>query len=166
MKTKFRPKARRPDAHGNQRGERRYVDGYDDTGAFHEVLQPVPGDSIVGYITRGRGVSVHRSDCPNVTTDDFESGRMIEVIWSTSDKSSYNVEIQVIADDRSGLIAEVSNKLFNMGFSITSVNARMGKNRTANMVFGFEISDISQLDAIVKGLRSIEGVRDVFRIYR
>jgi guanosine-3',5'-bis(diphosphate) 3'-pyrophosphohydrolase len=72
----------------------------------------------------------------------------------------------VIADDRNGLIAEVSNKLFNMGFSITSVNARMGKNRTANMVFGFEISDISQLDAIVKGLRSIEGVRDVFRIHK
>ena len=143
------------------------VKGYDDILVrFAKCCNPVPGDSIVGYITRGRGVSVHRSDCPNVTTEDFESGRMIEVLWSTSDKSSYNVEIQVIADDRSGLIAEVSNKLFNMGFSITSVNARMGKNRTANMVFGFEISDTSQLDAIVKGLRSIEGVRDVFRIHR
>jgi GTP pyrophosphokinase len=109
---------------------------------------------------------VHRSDCPNVTTEDFESGRMIDVAWSSSETSSYNVEIQVIADDRNGLIAEVSNKLFSMGFSITSVNARMGKNHTANMVFGFEISDIAQLDAIVKGLRSIAGVRDVYRIHK
>jgi GTP pyrophosphokinase len=143
------------------------VKGYDDMLVrFAKCCNPVPGDSIVGYITRGRGVSVHRCDCSNVTTEDFESGRMIDVAWSISESSSYNVEIQVIADDRNGLIAEVSNKLFSMGFSITAVNARMGKNRTANMVFGFEINDISQLDAIIKGIRSIAGVRDVFRIHK
>ena len=143
------------------------VKGYDDMLVrFAKCCNPVPGDSIVGYITRGRGVSVHRCDCSNVTTEDFESGRMIDVAWSISESSSYNVEIQVIADDRNGLIAEVSNKLFSMGFSITAVNARMGKNRTANMVFGFEINDISQLDAIIKAIRSIAGVRDVFRIHK
>ncbi len=143
------------------------VKGYDDMLVrFAKCCNPVPGDGIVGYITRGRGVSVHRSDCSNVTTEDFESGRMIEVSWSTSEKSSYNVEIQVTAEDRTGLIAEVSNKLFSMGFSITSVNARMGKNRVANMVFGFEISETSQLDAIVKSLKTIPGVRDVFRIHK
>ncbi len=143
------------------------VKGYDDMLVrFAKCCNPVPGDSIVGYITRGRGVSVHRCDCPNVTTEDFESGRMIDVAWSSSEKSSYNVEIQVIANDRSGLIAEVSNKLFSLGFSITSVNARMGKNRIANMVFGFEICDISQLDTIIKNLKSIDGVRDVYRIHK
>jgi len=143
------------------------VKGYDDMLVrFAKCCNPVPGDRIVGYITRGRGVSVHRSDCSNVSSEDFESGRMIEVKWSTSEKSSYNVEIQVTAEDRTGLIAEVSNKLFSMGFSITSVNARMGKNRVANMVFGFEISETSQLDMIIKSLKSISGVRDVFRIHK
>lgn len=143
------------------------VKGYDDMLVrFAKCCNPVPGDSVVGYITRGRGVSVHRSDCSNVTSEDFESGRMIEVKWSSSEKSNYNVEIQVTAEDRTGLIAEVSNNLFSMGFSITAVNARMGKNHVANMVFGFEISETSQLDAIVKSLKSIPGVRDVFRIHK
>lgn len=143
------------------------VTGYDDMLVrFAKCCNPVPGDGIVGYITRGRGVSVHRSDCSNVTSEEFESGRMIEVAWSTSEKSSYNVEIQVTAEDRTGLIAEVSNKLSSMGFSITSVNARMGKNHVANMVFGFEISETAQLDAIIKSLNSITGVRDVFRIHK
>jgi len=143
------------------------VKGYDDILVrFAKCCNPVPGDSIVGYITRGRGVSVHRSDCSNVTTEDFESGRMIEVAWTTGEKSTYNVEIQVTADDRTGLIAEVSNKLASMGFSITSVNARMGKNHMANMVFGFEISETSQLDAIIKSLKNIQGVRDVYRIHK
>ncbi len=126
----------------------------------------MPGDKIVGYVTRGRGVSVHRSDCSNVTTADFESGRMIEVKWSKEDSSSYNVEVQVTADDRSGLIAEVSAKLFGMGVSITSVNARMGKNKTAFMVFGFEIMQTAQLDAILRALKSIDGVREAFRIHK
>lgn len=141
------------------------VMGYDDMVIrLAKCCNPVPGDKIVGYITRGRGVSVHRSDCSNITTADFESGRMIEVKWSFDTSSSYNVEVQVTADDRSGLIAEVSSKLFNMGVSITSVNARMGKNRTAFMVFGFEITQTAQLEQVINGLKSIAGVREVFRI--
>jgi GTP pyrophosphokinase len=109
-------------------------------------------------------VSVHRSDCSNVHTDDFEQGRMIDVSWAGGESASYNVEIQVTADDRTGLIAEISNALYTMGYSITSVNARMGRNSTAIIVIGLEISDISQLDAIQKRLQGITGVRDVFRI--
>ena len=141
------------------------VKGYDDMLVrFAKCCNPVPGDSIVGYITRGRGVSVHRSDCSNVHTADFEQGRMIDVTWAGGESASYNVEIQVAAHDRPGLIAEISNVLYTMGFSITSVNARMGKNNTAIIVIGLEISDISQLDEIQKGMRNITGVLDVFRI--
>ncbi|MDD5017871.1 MAG: bifunctional (p)ppGpp synthetase/guanosine-3',5'-bis(diphosphate) 3'-pyrophosphohydrolase [Eubacteriales bacterium] len=143
------------------------VRGYDDMLVrFAKCCNPVPGDSIVGYVTRGRGVSVHRSDCSNVNTADFEQGRMIDVAWSKNEKSAYNVEIQVTADDRTGLIAEISNKLFNMGFSITSVNARMGKNSAAIIVIGLEISDISQLDDILKSMKGVSGVQDVFRIHK
>ena len=141
------------------------VKGYDDMLVrFAKCCNPVPGDSIVGYITRGRGVSVHRSDCSNVRTIDFEEARMIDVVWAGGKSASYNIEIQVTADDRTGLIAEISNVLYTMGFSITSVNARMGKNSTAIIVIGLEISDISQLDGIQKGMRDIAGVQDVFRI--
>lgn len=141
--------------------------GYDDLVVrFSKCCNPVPGDKIVGYVTRGRGVSVHRSDCSNVTTADFESGRMIDVKWAVGESSSYNVEVQVTADDRSGLIAEVSSKLFDMGVSITSVNARMGKGRTAFMVFGFEISEAAQLESILRGLKTLEGVQDAFRIHK
>ncbi len=141
------------------------VVGYDDMVVrLAKCCNPVPGDNIVGYVTRGRGVSIHRSDCSNITTTDFESGRMIEVKWTFDNRTSYNVEVQVTADDRSGLIAELSSKLFNMGVSITSVNARMGKNRTAFMVFGFEITEASQLGNVINALKSIAGVREVFRI--
>lgn len=141
------------------------VKGYDDMLVrFAKCCNPVPGDSIVGYITRGRGVSVHRSDCSNVRTTDFEEGRMIDVAWAGGESASYNIEIQVTADDRTGLIAEISNVLYTMGFSITSVNARMGRNSTAIIVIGLEISDIKQLDEIQNGMRAIKGVQDVFRI--
>lgn len=142
------------------------VKGYDDMVVrFARCCNPVPGDGIVGYITRGRGVSVHRSDCSNVTSADFEFGRMIEVKWSDRETSSYNVEIQVTAQDRTGLIAEVSSVLYEMGLSITSVNARMGKNRTAIIVIGLTISATAQLNDIQKRMRGISGVTDVFRLH-
>ena len=123
------------------------VKGYDDMVVrFARCCNPVPGDDIVGYITRGRGVSVHRSDCSNVSSADFEYGRMIEVKWSEREASYYNVEIQVTAQDRPGLIAEVSNALYEMGLSITSVNARMGKGHTAIIVIGLAISATEQLE--------------------
>jgi len=141
------------------------VKGYDDMLVrFAKCCNPVPGDNIVGYITRGRGVSVHRRDCSNINMVDFEEGRIIEVAWSKDEKNAYNVEIQVTAHDRNGLIANVSNTIYDMGFPITSVNARMGKHTTAIIEIGLEISDISQLGDIIKGLNKVDGVRDVFRI--
>jgi len=141
------------------------VRGYNDMLVrFAKCCNPVPGDSIVGYITRGRGVSVHRRDCSNINHFDFEEGRMIDVAWSKDEKSTYNVEIQVTAEDRGGLIAEVSNMLYDMGYSITSVNARMGKNQAAIIEIGLEINDLKQLDNVVTSLKKIPAVHDVFRI--
>lgn len=143
------------------------VKGYDDMVVrFAKCCNPVPGDNIVGYITRGRGVSVHRSDCSNISTADFESGRMIDVKWSENESSSYNVEIQLNADDRRGLIAEISNKIFGMGVPMTSVNARLGKGSAAVVIIGLEISDIGQLEIVFKGLKAIPGVHEVFRIHK
>ncbi len=143
------------------------VKGYDDMVVrFARCCNPVPGDNIVGYITRGRGVSVHREDCSNIVTADFEKGRMIDVAWSKDENSSYSVEIQVNAEDKRGLIAEVSNKIFSLGVPMTSVNARMGKGSAAVIIIGIEINDIGQLEGIFKSLKSIPGVHEVFRIHK
>ena len=142
------------------------VKGYDDMVVrFARCCNPVPGDDFVWYITRGRGVSVHRSDCSNVTSADFESGRMIEVRWSDRETSSYNVEIQVTALDRPGLMAEVTNALYEMGISMTSVNARTSRSHTAIIVFGLTICATEQINDIQKRLRAISGVTDVFRLH-
>ncbi len=142
------------------------VKGYDDMVVrFARCCNPVPGDDIVGYITRGRGVSVHRSDCSNVSGSDFEYGRMIEVHWSDRDTSSYNVEVQVSAQDRPGLIAEVTAALYEMNIAISSFNARTSKNRTAIIVIAVTISATEQLGDIQKRLRGISGVTDVFRLH-
>ena len=141
------------------------VKGYNDMVVrFAKCCNPVPGDKIIGYITRGRGVSVHRADCPNINLADFEEDRMIDVAWAEDEKSSYNVEIQVSANDRHGLIAELTNQIYDMGYSITSVNARTGKNHMAIMEIGLEVLRLSQLDEIITSLKKVSGVRDVFRI--
>ncbi len=141
------------------------VKGYDDMLVrFAKCCNPVPGDKIVGYITRGRGVSVHRHDCSNVRTDEFEKERMIDVSWAKDEVSSYNVEIQVSAEDSPGLIALLSNKLYTLGYSMTSINARMGKNQVAIIMIGLVISDLKQLDDILVQLKKMPGIIEVFRI--
>src|SRR5699024_10326972 len=91
---------------------------------FSKCCNPVPGDGIIGYITRGRGVSVHRDDCINVTGSDIEDHRLIEVSWIEADKASYFAEIQVVANDRHALIADISVTIAEMEINVTSINAR------------------------------------------
>jgi GTP pyrophosphokinase len=142
------------------------VKGYDDMVVrFARCCNRCRATTLWATSRRGRGVSVHRSDCSNVSGTDFEYGRMIEVKWSDRETSSYNVEIQVTALDRAGLIAEITAALYEMGLSITSVNARMSKSHTAIIVIGLTISATAQLGDIQKRMRGISGVTDVFRLH-
>jgi len=130
---------------------------------FSKCCSPVPGDEIVGYITRGRGVSVHRSDCPNAMSLDIQE-RFIDVEWDTDKKTSYQAEIQIKATDRYGLLTELTQLLAEMKLTVTSLNARTSKEKTAIINMILEIKDIDQLKELMKKMKRLEGVIDVYRV--
>ena len=141
------------------------VKGYDDlTVRFAHCCNPLPGDSIIGYITRGRGVSVHRADCSNVTTPDFDISREIEVQWASHQNSAFNVEIRVEGADRHGLIVEISQLIYNMGLTLSNLNARSVKNGKFVFNIILEVSDINDLEMLMEKLKHIKSVENVFRV--
>ncbi len=126
---------------------------------------PVPGDTIIGYITRGRGVSVHRKDCLNVLNIDSMDGdnRLIEVSWYTSENVAYKAEIIVMANDRTALLMEITNVIGESKIPLKAINARTTKEQIAIMNLTLEITDTEQLDKIIKRLKKVEGVFEVTR---
>ncbi len=131
---------------------------------FAKCCNPVPGDEIVGYITRGRGVCVHTKDCKNLQDIGFEQERLIDVAWADDHTSSYNVEIQIVADDRPGLMVEISQALYNSGRDITAINAHSAKNGTANISLRSNISSVADLTDMMNKLKNLKGVQRVFRV--
>ena len=124
---------------------------------------PIPGDPITGYITRGRGVSVHRSDCPNVMNDaDFS--RMIEVAWDIGLDKEYTVELEIICNDRSGMLAELLAVPSEMRMNIRSVNANPNRNnKTSTVILGLDVKNASQVGQIMTRLRRVKDVYSVTR---
>ncbi|MGI5999225.1 MAG: RelA/SpoT family protein, partial [Lutispora sp.] len=130
---------------------------------FSKCCNPVPGDDILGYITKGRGVSIHRKDCPNARDLLADPERLVEVEWNTQSMVSYNADVQVRANDRQGLLAEITLIINENKINIVSFYSRTSKDRSANINFVLEINDIDQLNKLIRRLRRIEGVIDVFR---
>jgi GTP pyrophosphokinase len=125
---------------------------------------PVPGDEIVGFITRGSGVSVHRSDCTNVKSLKGDPERMIDVTWAPTTKSVFLVHIQVEALDRSGLLSDVTRVLTEHHVNILSATVTTTKERLALSRFVFEMGDAVHLDRVLNAVRRIDGVYDVYRV--
>jgi len=126
---------------------------------------PVPGDPIVGYITRGRGVSIHRKDCRNIIAHALgEDERMIEVSWDITDQGSYHVHLELSAMDRSGLLNDVMTVLSELKISADWVNARGTKNRMATIDLVLEVHGLDQLEHIMSKIRRIKDVYDVWRV--
>lgn len=130
---------------------------------FAHCCSPLPGDAIIGYITRGRGVSVHRKDCPNMTDLMMDPDRMIEVEWASTEKASYPVSVQITSDERAGLLMDISQLLMNLNISIQTMNARTTDD-TVNVQMGFNVTGADQLNSIMKGMKKVRGVREVFRV--
>jgi len=124
---------------------------------------PVPGDDIVGYITRGRGVSVHRKDCLNVRNNINDDERLIEVAWYKGKAASYQTELSIKAHDRTHLLLEVTNVISNAGIPLKAINARTTKDNVALMNLTVEITDTDQLERIINRIRRVP---DVFEITR
>ena len=123
---------------------------------------PVPGDEIIGFITRGDGVSVHRQDCSNV--GGLNPDRVVEVEWSSDSRGVFMVQIQVEALDRSGLLSDVTRVLTENHVNILSAAVSTGRDRVALSKFVFEMADPSHLDHVLNQVRRIEAVYDVYRI--
>ena len=125
---------------------------------------PVPGDVIMGFITKGSGVSIHRSDCTNASDlQKHQSDRVVNVKWRTGAASIFLVNIQVEALDRASLLADVTRTLSEQHVNILSAAVSTSKDRTAFSRFTFEMADATHLDAVLAAVRSIEGVYDVYR---
>ncbi|MEF9990331.1 MAG: bifunctional (p)ppGpp synthetase/guanosine-3',5'-bis(diphosphate) 3'-pyrophosphohydrolase [Christensenellaceae bacterium] len=131
---------------------------------FAKCCNPVPGDDIVGYITRGRGVCVHTKDCKNLREMGVDEERLIDVAWVNNQKSSYNVEIQIIAHDRPGLMVEISQTMYNTNRDITAINARSSKNGLASISLRSNITSVDDLNDLINKLQSLKGVQEVFRV--
>jgi len=125
---------------------------------------PVPGDAIVGFVTRGQGVSVHRGDCTNVQSLLTEPDRMIDVEWAPTSKSLFLVQVQVEALDRGGLLSDVTRVLTEHHVNILSASVNTNRDRLAISRFVFEMGDTTHLDRVLNAVRRIDAVYDVYRV--
>jgi len=125
---------------------------------------PVPGDKIIGFVTRGSGVSVHRDDCKNASSLKLEPERLVDVSWATSSKRLFLVQIQVEALDRSGLLSDVTRVLSEHHVNILSASVSTRTDRVALSRFVFEMGDPAALEHLLAAVRRIEAVYDVYRV--
>ncbi|MFI6487188.1 RelA/SpoT family protein [Streptomyces sp. NPDC050564] len=160
-----------PPARGRGRKRRSNADpgvvvkGVDDVWVkLARCCTPVPGDPIIGFVTRGSGVSVHRSDCVNVDSLSREPERILEVEWAPTQSSVFLVAIQVEALDRSRLLSDVTRVLSDQHVNILSAAVQTSRDRVATSRFTFEMGDPKHLGHVLKAVRGVEGVYDVYRV--
>ena len=130
-----------------------------------KCCNPVPGDEIVGFITKGRGISVHRCDCSNITSlPESEKARFIEVEWEDLKVGkSYNADICIIGTDRKGMLSDISRVCEDMDIHLSGVNAKSGKDGSLTMTITLSISSTQEMQKVLRNLRNIEGVLHVYR---
>jgi len=148
------------------RGKGVIVEGMDDLLVrLARCCTPVPGDPIIGFMTRGRGVSVHRADCPNanaLATQD--EGRMAEVCWDRRQEGTFNVTVQVDALDRTKLLRDVTTAISDQGIQIVSSSTRAGKDGIATLTYTFELADPNHLEHLLQSIRRVDSVFDAYRL--
>ena len=128
-----------------------------------KCCSPVPGDPIIGFITRGRGVSVHRADCPNVTHGQNDVDRLIDVEWNYDGNERFEVNMEIVAYDRTGIMAEIMATLAEMKISILSVNAKTSDTKNVTIHMGISIKDLAQFEFVATKIRRL---KDVYAVER
>ena len=128
-----------------------------------KCCNPVPGDEIIGYITKGRGVSVHRTDCVNMKNLISEENRVIDVYWYNNNKTTYQVDIEIFANDRNGLLADIISEVGNTKCNLIAVSSRATREKIAITEITVEVENVEQLNKILKALRKIDSVYEVKR---
>ena len=125
---------------------------------------PVPGDEILGFVTRGDGISVHRRDCTNAKSLLSQPERLAEVRWAPTAQSTFLVQIMVEALDRARLLSDITMVLSDQHVNILSASLTTSRDRVAKSRFSFEMGDAKHLGAILKAVRQVDGVFDVYRV--
>ncbi len=144
------------------------VVGYDDLMAtLAKCCNPLPGEPIVGYVTRGRGVSVHSASCPNVNNLLYDPERQIEVAWAGGRPATqFTTDLRILTEDRPGLLADVTQVIADEKSNIRRIEARTGESRTGEINVSLEISDLKHLERLQKRLKAVNGVREVRRQFQ
>ncbi len=158
---------KRPKKHETHAGNGVVVKGIDDVLVrLSRCCNPVPGDDIIGFVTRGRGVSVHRADCPNADDLKRNPERIIEVSWESKPSSTvlYKVDLYVEAIDRMNLLLDVSRVLSEAGANVLSCSTNTHRDNMVEMRFLIEISDLSKIETAIEGLKDVECVFDARRM--
>ncbi len=134
---------------------------------FSKCCSPVPGDEIIGFVTRGRGISIHRTDCINVINlPEDDRARLIDAEWDVNagkQTGVYPAEIKIFANNRTGVLVDISRVLTENKIDVTSMNVRTSKQGTASISIGFEINGVEQLNEIIDKIRNVESVLDIER---
>ncbi|MCG2820561.1 MAG: (p)ppGpp synthetase, partial [Candidatus Atribacteria bacterium] len=131
---------------------------------FSRCCNPVPGDEIIGYITRGRGVSIHKADCSNVDFVSAEKDRLVKVEWMKTEELFYPVKIKIIADDRPNLVSDIMFIFPSLKITVSAINAITDKNNIANIDVTLSINNLDQLQEIIKKIKKIKSVLIVKRV--
>ena len=144
------------------------VRGIDDLMVFRaRCCNPIRGEKIVGYITRGKGVSVHAATCPNVVNLLYDPERRIDVEWDKgADASPYTVRLKISVEDRRGILADVSSRISDINTNIRDVEATVDEDQRGSIRMTVEISDMKHLDKVMRSLKGVEGVLAVERTRR
>jgi GTP pyrophosphokinase len=160
--------ARRANASASTDEQKIKVRGFDDLMVFRaKCCNPIRGEKIVGYITRGKGVSVHSESCPNVVNLLFDPERRIDVEWDKGqDASSYTVRLRISVEDRRGILADVSSRIADIDTNIRDVEATVGEDMRGSIRMTVEISDLKHLERVMKSIKNVEGVLAVERAAR
>lgn len=130
-----------------------------------KCCNPIPGDPVIGYITRGSGISVHKADCPNVLTNNpEEQRRLIEVTWDVATDAVYKVNILITTVDKPGIMVDIMMAISENKVNINNLNCHTDKRKIANILMGLDISNLDQLDVIMSRIKRIKGVYNVERV--
>ena len=130
---------------------------------FAKCCTPLPGDEIIGYITRGRGVTIHSRECVNVNAS-HDPARWIDAEWSETTNSSYNGSIQILATDRSNLLADLMSYLSAQKVTVCALNARVNSNQTCTIELTLQVASKQELDWVIKQLAKRQDTIEIFRV--
>ena len=131
---------------------------------FSRCCNPVPGDEIIGYITKGRGVSIHRTDCVNIEELLQDENRIIDVAWYAEEtEGAYNVDIEVLSNDRTGLLSDIVKEITSQKINIMGVNTKTNRERIATIDITVEVENVDQLSKVIKAIRKVDSVYEVNR---